>query len=427
MKKCVFNVFKNGLIKIIQRRRFDNILVNRVEQQVIKRSHPLWKTIDEMCFNSKNLYNYANYLIRQEFINNKEYISYMKLNHDLKSHDEYKACMSQPANCVLRLLDKNWKSFFNGLKEYEKNPKKFLGKPKIPKYLKKNGRFNWIIPNNTCYFDEKNEELKFRVRKLQSIKWKCRCIGRLIQVRFVPKGCVYVMEIVSEVEVPDIPELKGERILGIDLGVDNLVTATNNIGKQPFIINGKGMKSINQFYNKRRAKFQSLLPKGSCWSKRLEQITLKRFNRIKNYMHNSSSYIIKWCLEHSIDTIIIGHNDKWKHNSKMSERVNQNFISIPYNMLIKQLVYKGENIGIRVIETEESYTSGTSFLDGEYPCKENYDKSRRVQRGLFQSGSCLINSDVNGSLQIIKKVFPDAFSYGIEVCLTPIIINVTNF
>ena len=143
-------------------------------------------------------------------------------------------------------------------------------------------------------------------------------------------------------------------------------------------------------------------------------------------MHNSSSYIIKWCLEHSIDTIIIGHNDKWKHNSKMSERVNQNFILIPYNMLIKQLVYKGENIGIRVIETEESYTSGTSFLDGEYPCKENYDKSRRVQRGLFQSGSCLINSDVNSSLQIIKKVFPDAFSYGIEVCLTPIIINVTN-
>ena len=102
---------------------------------------------------------------------------------------------------------------------------------------------------------------------------------------------------------------------------------------------------------------------------------------------------------------------------------NQNFTYIPYEMLIKQLAYKCENVGIRFIETEESYTSGTSFLDGELPCKENYDKSRRVKRGLFQSKQGLINSDVNGSLQIIRKVFPDAFGYGIEVCLTPTVIN----
>lgn len=149
-----------------------------------------------MCFNSKNLYNYANYIIRQEYIENKRYIPYKEMNSNLKTHQPYKDCMSQPANCILKLLDKTWKSFFVGLKEYEQNPNKFLGRPQIPKYLKKNGRFVWIIPNNSCYYNEENGELHFRIKKLHSFKWRCRCLGRLIQVRFVPRGCVYVMEIV---------------------------------------------------------------------------------------------------------------------------------------------------------------------------------------------------------------------------------------
>lgn len=396
------------------------ITATRTEQQVIRKSHPLWSLIDEMCFNAKNLYNYANYIIRQEYAQNKRYIPYREMNFNLKTHSKYKDCMSQPANCVLRLLDKNWKSFFRGLKEYEKCPQKFFNKPRIPKYLKKDGRFNWMIPNNCCYFE--NGELKFRVRKLQTIKWKCRCIGRLIQVRFVPKGCVYVMEIVSQVEVPDATS-KSKRIIGIDLGVNNLATTSNNIGEQPFIINGRGLKSINQFYNKRRSELVSKLPKGQFWSKQLEQITFKRFNRVKNYMHHASHYIVKWCVQHQIDTIVVGHNDKWKQNPKMNKINTQNFVDIPHEMLIQQLKYKCEDIGINFVETEEWYTSGTSFLDGELPYKENYNKKRRVKRGLFQSANTLINSDVNGSLQIIRKVFPDAFSYGIEANLTPTIIN----
>ena len=398
--------------------------VNRIEQQIIRKSHPLWKTIDEMCFNAKNLYNYANYIIRQEYIESGKYIKYYDMNFNLKTHQQYKDCMSQPANCVLRLLDKNWKSFFDGLEEYQKNPSKFLGRPHLPKYLKKDGRYLWMIPNNSCYFNKENGELCFRIRKLQSVKWKSRCQGRLIQVRFVPRGCVYVMEIVSEVEVPDVAE-SNNRIIGIDLGVNNLITASNNIGKQPFIINGKGLKSINQFYNKRRAELQSELKRrnNKDWSEKLDLITQKRFNRIKNYMHNASSYVIKWCVENQIDTLVVGHNDEWKQEISLKKKTNQNFVAIPYDMLLKQLEYKCENFGIRFIETEDSYTSGTRFLDGELPCKENYDKSRRVKRGLFQSGQGLINSDVNGSLQIIRKVFPDAFGYGIEVCLTPTIIN----
>lgn len=141
-------------------------------------------------------------------------------------------------------------------------------------------------------------------------------------------------------------------------------------------------------------------------------------------MHHASHYIVKWCVQHKIDTLIVGHNDKWKQDLKMSKVNSQNFVGIPYELLIQQLKYKCEDVGINFIETEESYTSGTSFLDGELPCKENYNKKRRVKRGLFQAADTLINSDVNGSLQIIRKVFPDAFSYGIEVCLTPAIINV---
>ena len=378
-----------------------------------------------MCFNSKNLYNYANYMIRQEYIKNKRYIPYKEMNFNLKTHQQYKDCMSQPANCTLRLLDKNWKSFFNGLKEYQKNPDKFLGRPQIPKYLKKNGRYIWMIPNNACYYDKDNGELCFRVKKLQSVKWKCRCLGRLIQVRFVPRGCVYVMEIVYEIEIQNINDCSN-RIVGIDLGINNLITASNNIGKDPFIINGKPLKSINQFYNKRRAKIQSELSTRNrkIWSERLDIITQKRFNRVKNYMHNASTYVIKWCVENNIDTLIVGHNDNWKQETKLRRVNNQKFLFIPYEMLINQLRYKCENAGINYIETEESYTSGTSFLDGELPCKENYDYSRRIKRGLFESGQGFINSDVNGSLQIIRKVFPDAFSYGIEVCLTPTIINV---
>ena len=209
------------------------------------------------------------------------------------------------------------------------------------------------------------------------------------------------------------------------LGVDNFATVTNNIGLQPIIINGKQIKSINQFYNKRKSEIQSnlMLRNKVKTSKKLEVICFKRYQRIKNYIHNASRYIINYCLENNIDTLVCGKNDLWKQNTQ-KKKVGQNFQYIPYNLFIQQLKYKCEENGINFYLTEESYTSGTSFLDNESPCKENYNKSRRIKRGLFQSKNGLINSDVNGSLQIMKKVFPNAFSYGIEGCLTPIIINI---
>ena len=405
----------------------NEVKVQRAEQIIIRKNHPKYKLIDEMCYNSKNLYNEANYMIRQEFIANKNYLNYYDMDKEFKTHENYKACFSQPANCTLRLLDKNWKSYFRAIKDWKKNPEKYLGMPKLPKYLKKDGRYPWMIPNNSCLYDKENGELYFRLNILKGYRFKCRCLGRLIQVRFIPRGSCYVMEIVYETEIPDT-KTESNRIASIDLGVDNLVTMTNNIGLNPIIINGKGIKSINQYYNKRIAKEKSLLKirHSKDWSKKLDGITFKRYQRIKNYMHNASSYIVKWCAENDIDTLVVGKNKEWKQNASMSKGSNQKFVDIPYQMLLQQLKYKCENAGIKYIETEESYSSGTSFLDEEEPIKQNYDKSRRIERGLFKSNSgLLINSDVNGSLQIMMKVFPNAFNerYGIEAFLTPIVIN----
>lgn len=371
------------------------------------------------------MYNEANYELRQEFINNGKYISYYDMNKEYKTHKNYKLCFSQPANCTLRLLHKNWKSYFKCIKEWKNNPNKFLGMPKLPKYLKKDGRYIWSLPNNSCKYNYKNGTVHLGNRFLNDYNWKCRCLGRLIQVRFVPKGTCYVMEIVYEIEVKD-QDIESKNIIAIDLGVNNLATITNNIGLNPIIINGKGIKSINQFYNKRIAKEKSSLKlrNNKNWSNKLSTITFKRYQRIKNYMHNATTYIIKWCIKNDIDTIVIGKNKEWKQEKKNM----QNFIYIPYEIFISQLKYKCEDHYIKFIECNESYTSGTSFLDNEKPEEQYYNKSRRIYRGLFKSNSgLLINSDVNGSFQIMKKVFPNAINrYGIEGFLTPIVINAVN-
>ena len=334
--------------------------------------------------------------------------------------------MSQSSQCLLQVLDRSWKSFFASIKDWTQHPEKYLGKPKIPKYKKKGGVFAWFLKNNQTYI--KDEYLCFRLKVFNGYKFKTNVRGRLISVRFVPRGSVYVLEIVYEVEVSEnIPEIKN--ICSIDLGVNNFVTMVNNIGLQPIIINGKGLKSINQHYNKQRAKLQSELEirHNQHWSNKLNAITLKRGNKIKNIIHHTSHYIIKYCNKNNINTLVIGLNKTWKQNCKLNGSTTQNFVSIPYNMLIKQLTYKCQDNGIRLIMNEESYTSGTSFLDSETPEKQNYDKSRRVYRGLFKSNNGqLINSDVNGSFQIMKKVFPNAFADGIKGCLTPVIINVVK-
>ncbi len=401
--------------------------VNRVEQHIIKKIHPSWKLIDNLCFKSKNLYNYANYLIRQEFINNNKWIQYNELFQLCKDSEPYKEIGSNVGQQTLKILDKSWKSFFVAIKDWKKYPDKYLGRPKLPKYKDKEKGRN-ILGIDNIKFSIKDGYLRFSWSKLKPLNniFKTNAYGKLMQVRFIPKRSHYVLEIVYEIDIPET-HLDSDRIIGIDLGINNFATVSNNSGLMPFIINGKTIKSMNQYYNKKKAEFQSDLKKkhNKDWSNRLQQLTDKRNNKINDYLHKTSKYVVDWCIANQINTVIVGKNKNWKQESKMSKKVNQNFVGIPYDLFIQKLQYKCENVGIRFIDTEESYTSGTSFLDNELPTKENYNKSRRIYRGLFKTkGGILINADLNGAYQIIRKVIPNVFAEGIEgVGLHPVRIN----
>lgn len=387
----------------------------------------MWKVIDELCLKSKNVYNYGNYVIRQEFINTGKWIRYKDLSKQIKHSDCFKELGSNSAQMTLRRLDKNWKSFFETNKRYKKNSDKFLGKPKIPKYKKKNGRYILELTNMQTHIKDGYLYFAWKPLKLFNNMIRTNVKGRLLQTRFVPKNNCYILEIVYELNIPDIEDKESKNICSIDLGINNFVTIVNNIGSIPIVINGREIKSYNQYWNKQISKYKSILKKinNKDWSNRLDRLTLKRYNKLNNFLHKASKQVIEYCRCLDIDTIIIGKNDGWKQNSKLNKKINQGFVQLPYNDFINMVEYKAENIGVKVILTEESYTSGTSFLDEELPIKENYNKSRRIKRGLFRSNSGkLINSDVNGAYQIMKKVFPKVFTNGIEgVHLHPIIMN----
>lgn len=401
--------------------------MNRVEKHIIKSNNKYYKMLDEYCFKSKNLYNYANYIIRQEFINNGKWIRYNDLDKMLKKEDnnyDYKNMpLGSSAQQCLKLLDKNWKSFFASIKDYNNNPSKYLGRLKLPKYKSKNGRNVLILTNQNCKI--KNGYIKFP-KKFKGLLIKTKIRNGLQQVRVVPKDKYLVIEIVYKIEDVE-PLVDNGRYVGIDLGLDNFATITNNCGLIPLIINGKGLKSINQYYNKQISHYKSIAKRVNKldYTNRMSQLTNKRNNKVENYIHKASRFLVDYCKDNEINTIIIGNNNNWKQNSKMSKKVNQNFISIPYYNFIQKVQYKAEEFGIKVVITEESYTSGTSFLDNELPIKENYNKNRRKYRGLFVSNNGIkMNADANGSYQIIKKVFPKAFAEGIEgVGLHPFKVN----
>lgn len=380
----------------------------------------MFEVVDRYCFYSKNVYNEANYILRQEFVKNNRILGAYDIQKLMQNMDCYKECGSQAAQKTIQMLDKAWKSFLVSIKDYSKNPIKYLGKPKIPKYLKKDGRQVFSLKNIQCTLKDGLFRISFKPFKGYTVRTHAK--GRLIQCRFVPKGLYYVMEIVYEIEVPDISK-NSDRIVAIDIGVNNFITMVNNISENPIVVKGGIIKSINQFYNKQKANIQSELKKvnDKDWSKKLQKLTNRRYEMIKYQMHCISKYVVDWCVLYGIDTLVVGHNNEWKQKKQGM----QNFTYIPYELFIKILSYKCENNGIRFIENEESYTSGTSFLDNEDPIKENYRKERRVYRGLFIA-DCgkKINADVNGAYQIMKKVFPKIFINGIEGAgLHPTIIN----
>ena len=403
----------------------------RAEKHIIKSSDKYFSLLMSFCHLSKNLYNHANYLVRKHFFEEDTWLKYNTLDKLLRQDAEYPDYKSMPtaqsAQQTLRLLDKNWKSFFRSIKDWSKHKDKYLGKPKPPKFLKKSDNYLLILTNQE--FRLKDGKIYFP-KVFSGFILSPKFIVRndylsVQQVRFIPHKQRIVVEIIYSINIP-ISKPDNSRYIGIDIGVSNLATISNNIGVVPFIINGKPVKSINQNYNKRISHYKEIAKRmnNRDYSKRMDLLTEKRNARIDDYLHKASRKIINFCIENDIHTVIIGKNSEWKQNSKLSKKVNQHFVQIPFAKLIGMIQYKAEEYGIAVILTEESYTSGTSFIDNELPVKENYNKSRRVHRGLFKSNNgTLINADLNAAYQIIKKVFPIKWDSG--CALHPIVVGIT--
>lgn len=384
-----------------------------VERHIIKNN----KELDELCFNSKNLYNKALYLVRQHYFKTKGYLDWIKVDRLMvDSKDEnYYALPTRVSRQTLKLLDRNFKSFFSLLKK--KKGGSYSKSVGIPKYLDKDGRTMAIFPKDAV----SKVYLRKGIIKLSSLSIEIPTKvteSNLVGVRVLPRNNHHIVEVTYKVDEAQ-PKSDNGRYTSIDLGLDNLATVSSNVVK-PFIINGRPLKSINQYWNKEKARLQAHLKGNKKTSKRIKSITNIRNNKVKDYLHKSSRKIVNSLVSNNISTLIIGYNEEWKQNINLGRTNNQNFVGIPFYTFIKQLEYKCKLEGINVIFTEESYTSKCSFLDNEPIEKHENYLGKRIKRGLFKSAEGkLINADLNGSLNILRKVVGE-FEYPIEACSTPL-------
>ena len=295
---------------------------------------------------------------------------------------------------------REWKSFYRATAEYGKDPKKFKEHPHVPEYLDpKTGRGSLVITSQNFKVDEAGNVTMPKF--LSGIHIRARHENvRQIRIKMFKDSILISLMYEKEEKTTN-----GTKVMGIDLGVNNLLAAAWDSDDKPVIISGKPIKSINQYYNKAKAHMQKEAKKsnGKNRTKRLDKLTAKRNRKIKDYMHKASRKIVELAVSSDVGLIVIGANEGWKQKVHMGNVTNQNFVSIPYKTLINMIEYKAKLEGIEVRIVSESYTSGTSFLDGQKPTKDYYDKSRRVKRGLFRSNNgILINADINAAYQMIK-------------------------
>ena len=386
-----------------------------VEQHVIDRNDPRYAVIDAAAFASKNLYNAANYELRQVFIHQGRDLSYNQLDKLMQSHEAYRALPAKVAQWVLKGLVNNWKAFKEGRESYEQDPSRFTGCPRLPKYKDKLEGRNLLVYTIQA-ISRKGLKHGLIEPSMLPISIKTKHKEHIDQVRITPRKGFYVVEVIYEQAVKQAP-VNPAYYAGIDIGVNNLAAlASNKPGFTPVVVNGRPVKSTNQFYNKRRAELQQKLGHTGTTA-RMERMTNKRNRRIDHYLHTTSKRIVDLLVKEGIDVLCIGKNDAWKQEANMGKRNNQNFVQIPHARFIAMLTYKAELVGIRVEVTEESYTSKASLLDLDpLPVRNNGDEKhtfsgKRVKRGLYRaSDGRKINADINGAGNIIRKVAPDAFS-----------------
>ena len=296
-----------------------------VERHVITKTNSIWSQLDDVCFASKNLYNKANYNMRQSLLFCGEFSSYNLLDKILKSTPEYRALPAKVAQQTLLNLEQNWRSFIAAIQEYKLHPEKFSARPKLPKYKHKDGR-HLVIYTAQAVSKKSLKKGRIKLSKLNfSFKSKVK-YDNLNQVRVIPQNNCYMIEVIYEKKEEKVKE-KSNKIAAIDLGINNLIALTSNqLGSEPILINGRVLKSINQFFNLKKANLQKQLPKGQYWSNRLSHLTRKREQKINDYFHKVSNYVVNMLNDWQIETLVIGKNKNWKQNCKLGKKNNQNFI-----------------------------------------------------------------------------------------------------
>ena len=383
----------------------------------IRDSNKLFGACDSLAFLSKNLQNATTYELRQAFFDkDKKMPSYKDLAglFAKSNNPDFRALPAKVSQWTMKKVFQAFQDFFAASKAYKKNPNKFTGKPKLPKYKHKTkGRASLTYTIQAI----SKTKLRQGIIKLSgcAIEFKTKCVASSIkQVRIVPRFGHYAIEVIYQKQEKPKKKIHSRKIASIDIGLNNLGALIFSHKQAPILINGRPLKSINQYFNKKKAKLMSFIgDKGT--SRKIEKLTLKRNNKVKDYLHKASRYIVNQLVSKGTTLLVIGKNDGWKQDINIGKKNNQNFVSIPHAIFIKMLAYKCFLEGIHVKLQEESYTSKCSFLDLEPIKKHLIYKGRRIQRGMFKSKKYgNINADINGGLNIMRKAVPKLFSNGIE-------------
>ena len=419
------------------------------------------KDITDLSDNEKEILDEINTVLGIDMLTCKRSLTYTFLYNLLQKNNNPDFCADkfpkQSAEWVVKRAVQDMNDYFAALLEFSVNPSKFTGKPCPPGYKKKGGHCTVSVSNQDCTIKVDNNGVSFACFPFK--KKVPLCIGKpkgvLKQVEIVPVHDRYKIVFIFDVEIPDI-EVSDEhkRIAAIDFGVDNLMAVTNNIGAECLLYKGNIIKSFNQYYNKKVSKIMSEeMNKPSCPKNRdgnpkfipteqYHNITIQRNNIIQDFMRKTACHFIAWCVEHRIDTIVLGVNKYWKQEVNMGHMNNQNFVQIPFAYLRSVISYKASEHGISIIEQEESYTSKASFLDNDpIPVYKEGDNTKHTFsgkrkparykgmykkdgfRGLYiSSDGTIINSDLNGSANILRKAIPDAFVNGIKPNFNKVII-----
>ncbi len=392
-----------------------------VEQHVISKHDPRYGVIDGAAFASKNLYNAANYEMRQAFIHQGIYLSYEEMDKRMQPHEAYQALPAKVSQQVLRQLAAAWKAFREAKAAYEEDPSEFTGCPKLPKYKHKTEGRNMLVYTMQALSKPGLRDGLIRPSGLPiTIETEHTVVD---QVRIVPRNGYYVVEVIYTKE-PVQAKVDPSFCVGIDLGVTNLAAITSNrAGWVPRLVNGRPLKAWNQWYNKRMKELKLCLPKEDRErvTRQMEQITNKRNRQINHYLHAASKRIIDFLVQEGVGTIIIGKNPLWKQEVNNGRRNNQNFVAIPHARFIGMLTYKASLVGIQVEMQEESYTSKASFVDLDpIPTYKPNDDTEYIFSGkrigrrnrLYRTkDGRKICADVNGSYNILRKSKPDAFAH----------------